>query len=471
MQFSEHFGVGPDEDDDWFDPILDTDTRLFVDPFLIFKEQSGPWATAHDELIGYFDKAFKLLSGHEDNRQSLQYRRVVDLMRFKEPEEFCLGYVAKGTRGAGSGGGLARAVTRAMVQAIKRGLDEGMAHFEELGVLVERINRDRISDMTVSILKPRFIGYTQQIASELGIETQPVTVPNSSYDTRRKRWEAATHDLPVNPYNGKAVLLTPKRFLRELPTLNPDDWFDYAEATLRDDLNLHVMENVDSKGIVKLARSRADLIREWTKVREGEKPKPYDVDRDAKGLHNWNMLARDIVNSHPMERDPDESVTEFVARVVAMFKHYVEQERGWVLLYNDDTGKPKREESVQLLFKGIVQYYCLANAVRLDREVYLGKGPVDFAFTKTAFERVLLEIKKMTNSDYWHGLETQLTSYLKSDQCQHGWFLAVRYDDRPVSKQRTKDLPTRTATAATASGFKLRSEWIDARPKASASNE
>lgn len=80
--------------------------------------------------------------------------------------------------------------------------------------------------------------------------------------------------------------------------------------------------------------------------------------------------------------------------MIATFKHYIEHEGGWIMLYNDDTGKPKREESVQLLFKGIVQNYCRANGVRIDREVYVGKGPVDFAFTESAVERVLLEIRR-----------------------------------------------------------------------------
>jgi hypothetical protein len=471
MQFSEYFDIRADDDDDWFDPILDTDTRLFVDPFLIFKETAGEWANAHPELIDYFDSAFKLLSGHEDNRQSLKYRRVVTLMTFPEPQEFCLGYVGTGTRGSGAGPGLANQIVAAMQQAIKRGLDHGLAHFEELGVLVDRINRDRISDITVSILKRRFIAYTQRVASEIGAAVEPVSVPNSTYDPIRKRWMSATFDLPKNPHTGRAVLLTPKRFLRELPTLNADDWFDYSESTLRDDMNLTVMENVNSKEIVRLARSRAELIRAWTKARERAPAKPYAVQRDPKGLHNWNMLAAQFVSNHPVTPQPDDSIHDFVERMVSTFKHYIEHERGWPLLYNDDTGKPKHEESVQLLFKGIIQHYCRANGVRLDREVYLGKGPVDFAFTKSAVERVLLEIKKMTNSDYWHGLEIQLTSYLVSDQCNFGWFLAVRYDDRPVSKQRTKDLPARTATASKETGFDLRSDWIDARPKASASKE
>ena len=470
MQFSEYFEIANGDDGDWFDPILDTDTRLFVDPFLIFKERDGPWSTAHRQLIDYFDRAFLLLSGHEDSQFSLQYRRVVTLMEFHEPGEFCLGYVATGTRGSGAGAGLAEQITEAMRQAIKRGLDKGMAHFEELGVLVERINKDRISDMTLSILKPRFIEYTQKIAGELGVAVEPLEVANSVYDPIRKRWVAGTFDLPRNPFTDRAILLVPKRFLRELPTLNADDWFDYSETALRDDMNLTVMENVNSREIVRLARHRSQLIRAWTKAREGQPARPYDVDRDPKGLHNWNMHAVRFVTTHPISSQDGESIHDFVGRIVATFKHYIEHERGWPLLYNDDTAKPKREDSVQLLFKGIVQHYCLANGVRVDREVYLGKGPVDFAFTKSAFERVLLEIKKMTNSDYWDGLEKQLTSYLISDQCDFGWFLAVRYDDKPVSVTRTNDLAKRTASAATDTGFDLRAEWIDARRKVSASN-
>jgi hypothetical protein len=472
MQFSEHFDLDEDfsEVSGAFDPILHTDTRLFVDPFLIFKESQGEWADAHGELIGYFDSAFKLLGGHENNPRSLQYKRVVQLLRFPEPQEFCLGYVGSGTRGAGSGLGLARQMTRAMREAIARGLDKGMAHFEELGVLVERINRDRISDITLSILKPRFIKYTQEIAEKWEVETKPVLVPQSVYDSRRRAWEPGTFDLPVNPHNKRAVLLTPNRFLRELPTLNANDWWEFSESPLRDDLNLTVMENVDSHEIVRLARSRAELVREWAEAREGLPATPYPVTRDPKGFHNWNVNAMAIVRDNPVDLSSETSIYDVVAKIIKVFKHYVEQQGGWSLLYNDDTNKPKREAAVQLLFKGIVEHYCRANNIRLDREVYLGRGPVDFAFTRGASERVLLEIKKMTNSDYWHGLETQLTSYLLSDECDYGWFLAVRYTDKPASKQRTKELQSRTEKASKETGFQLQSEWIDARPKASASN-
>jgi hypothetical protein len=155
---------------------------------------------------------------------------------------------------------------------------------------------------------------------------------------------------------------------------------------------------------------------------------------------------------------------------IQQFKLFVEEQGGWKLLWNEDSRRPRREEAVQLLFKGVVQYYVRQNGVAIDREVELGRGPVDFVFTQSVTNRLLLEIKKMSNSKYWDGLETQLVSYITSDDCKRGWFLAVRYSDSPREAQRTRDLAKRTADAAKSSGFDLRSDWLDARPKASASN-
>ena len=36
MIFSRIFDITKTSDDDWFDPILSIDTKLFIDPFLIF---------------------------------------------------------------------------------------------------------------------------------------------------------------------------------------------------------------------------------------------------------------------------------------------------------------------------------------------------------------------------------------------------------------------------------------------------
>ena len=47
MRFSEAFGIERSEADDWFDPHLTIDTKLFIDPLLLL-EAGGEWAQAHN---------------------------------------------------------------------------------------------------------------------------------------------------------------------------------------------------------------------------------------------------------------------------------------------------------------------------------------------------------------------------------------------------------------------------------------
>jgi hypothetical protein len=469
VYFSEAFSVIRSELDDWFDPLLEVDTQLFVDPFLLFAEESGFWQDSGDRMAAHFQNGFEVLAGHQDSLGSLQYKKTVQLMLFPEPREFGLGFVGKGTGGAGTALGFAKRIVEAMAFAIRRGL-VNLDHFEELGLLVDRIGRDRISDITCNILKYKFIEYTQEICQRHGIETFEFKVPHGRFDTVRNRWDSAKVELPKNPENGRFILLTPSRFLRELPTLNAADWWNYVEPTLRDDLSLDIGSRLSKKKIIEIARQNIDLIRSWSEARESQAPDPYDVERDPVGLHNWQLVTRERSSIMPIEMPPitAQNLSDFIAKVNESFIHYVEEEGGWRLLRNDDTGLPKTELSIQLLYKGIVQSYCQAHGVRLDREVELGRGPVDFVFNSTS-ERVLLEVKKMRNGKFWNGLDDQLTSYLTSDNGIEGWLLAIRLTDSKTEKTRTTELPARTKLASKNSGFKLHSQWVDARPKMSAS--
>jgi hypothetical protein len=43
MLASKYLKVVRDAQDDWFDPILNADTELFLDPFLIFEDTNKFW--------------------------------------------------------------------------------------------------------------------------------------------------------------------------------------------------------------------------------------------------------------------------------------------------------------------------------------------------------------------------------------------------------------------------------------------
>lgn len=472
MLFSEAFDIERTMDDDWFDLIIDTDTPLFVDPFLIFQDTSNGWAGAHDQLIDHFDRCFKLIAEGNCNEVSLQHKKALALLTFPEPREFCLGYTESGTRGSGGGKKLARLMAVAMVAAIKRGM-MSLPHFEELGILNERIGPDRISDFTCNVLRSHFIAYTKSVAARHQISIRPVQVPGASYNPARMAWRRENHHLPFNSFNGKPILLVPERFLNHLPALNGEDWWNnYESEQLANDLNYEIMRKVDKKTIVETARRNLESVRRWVAKKEQERVHPYDTQQDPLGVHQWHSAARSHVDQNPLLLPlPQDDGTFFdvIDLVVNEFKRFIEQQGGWRLLWNDGNIRDKPEEAAQLLFMGIARNYCKANDIVVDREVELGRGPVDFKFSNGYAKRALLEIKKLHNGKFWNGLKYQLPSYLESDDCDHGWYVAIRYRASGTSKQWARELPLLIRETTQRTGKNLQLRVLDAMPKESAS--
>src|SRR5439155_12229099 len=159
-------------------------------------------------------------------------------------------YTSHGTAGAGSGRGFARLMAAAIADAIRRGL-EHPRHFEELGILHEGIGADRISDATCTILKPKLIAYTQEVAKRHGLALDQHELYASGFDDARSRFTRGKVRVPTNPKTGGPLLFVPERFLAELPKLNAGDWWQYYEnERLRTDFDYEVMGKVDKATIV-----------------------------------------------------------------------------------------------------------------------------------------------------------------------------------------------------------------------------
>ncbi len=134
-----------------------------------------------------------------------------------------------------------------------------------------------------------------------------------------------------------------------------------------------------------------------------------------------------------------------------------------------DGAKDKEELAPQLILYGIARNYCEANNIVVDREVEVGRGPVDFKFSNGYTSRAHLEVKKLHNGKFWNGLDQQLPSYLVSDEVQKGWFVAVRYRSGKKWDDRASELSVRVRKAAQLHKRDLKTVLVDARPKESAS--
>ena len=412
-----------------------------------------------------------MLIAHNINPQSLSYRKAIRMMVFKEPREMCLGYTDQGTDGLGSGIGFATLIAQHMAAAIVRGLGN-MEHFEELGILNKGIGRDRISDAACTILKPQLVSYTQQIAWRHGLSVTPHVVYGAVFDPIRQRFdESATADVLTNPLNGRPLILTPKQFLRDLPTLNDRAWFEHHEdEMLREDLSYEVLKKVRKTVIVDRARRRIESVRAWAKEREASEPQPYDESSDPEGVILWEPAANEFTAKNPISLHAPDSHDAFIAvveTIIAQFRLFIEMQGGWYLLW--DGVKDKPEKAAQLALYGIARNYCEANGIVVSREVELGRGPVDFTFTNGYKQRAHLEAKKTHNGKFWNGLDAQLPSYMESDDVGLGWFLAVRYREGKQWDERDRELPDRVRAAAKSHGRDLRLAYVDARRPLSAS--
>ena len=473
MLATEAFGLTRTDADDWFDTILDVDTRLFVDPFLLFKEAEvkSRWTGAHAKMIDHFEQAF-LLIADSTGPESLASRKAERMLVFKEPREMCLGYTDDGTDGQGSGKGFARLIVQHMARSIERGL-ERMEHFEELAILNKGIGRDRISDAACTILKPELIAYTQDIAARHGLGLEEHKVYGAEFDTRRQRFTPpATARVLTNPVNGRPLIFVPRRFLRDLPTLNDRDWFaDDENQMLRDDLSYEIVKNVRKETIVERARSKEKRVRQWTEAQESTQPTPYDEERDPEGLLKWEPETRAFTAANPLSLQVPDNDTQFVSvieTIIEQYRLFIEQQNGWYLLW--DGTKDKKELALQLVLYGIARNYCKANNIVVSREVEIGRGPVDFTFSNGYSNRAHIEAKKTHNGKFWNGLDYQLPSYLLGDEATLGWFLAVRFRSGKTWDERDAELPKRVKAAATRHGLDLRVALVDARRPESASN-
>lgn len=438
MLFSDYFGITKTPEDDWFDPILLTDSPLFIDPFLLFDNESGIFSGSHDEIIQFFDHIFKLIAQSGGNQESHVWEDATSLLALSEVSELCLGYSLGGTDGSGSGKGLATQISRGILAAIQQKVLR-LNHFEEVQIFQEGIGPDRISDATAGIIRHRIAKYTEDVAKRHNLDTRSSRHFKSKFDFTKERWLAENFNLPVNPYNNESILLIPKDYLRPLPTINPDDFWGYCYDTeievLRRKFGEEITRHVDKEMIVEFARENPSLREKYVRSKEVEGGESYDLRADPIGFYQPYIDALGWAETNPvtLKINSNSDIFESIKEFVRQFKLYVEQNGGWRLLWNDN-GSSKKEIAFQALFLGIMVSYCKSNNIDVSKEPNIGRGPVDFKFSRGYANRVLIEAKLASSTKFSSGIKKQLPTYLHAEQIDKGIFLVCCQRDKDFER-------------------------------------
>ena len=187
ISFTDKFKIQKDllKTNNAFDPIIDLDTKFFIDPALIELCKEPEFLNARDKIINFFSSII-LLVKHCKVKGDIFWKKAYKMLSFKEITGTCLGYSDESTDGNAIGPKLREAILFTIKELVGAGADAPEL-FELLGVFQERVGCDRISDLITFILRENIYQYTQRVVISLGIKTTFLTFEKQLYKKKNGR--------------------------------------------------------------------------------------------------------------------------------------------------------------------------------------------------------------------------------------------------------------------------------------------
>jgi hypothetical protein len=270
-RFSDHFGLGKNQAElDFVDIPLDTDIRLFVDPYALLISPVDWLRTCGDLVANFFDLVLQSL------RNRNEARAMELLSNLHEPNETRLGHSRGKPSGRGWGPRQARTLYRTLSQsrAVHSGKLKDLSDFE---LLIPGIGNDKISDLTINVIRSELVAYTEEQCVLHGVPVANVPA-GVFWNPDDGRWEGHYANLPV--FKEKGLILVPKAAVRK--GLVPD----YQEFYNHYVLNFLQAEQQAASALVRTIK--------------GSNPRIYKKDLKARPRYKLSKeFLFDFVEEHP----------------------------------------------------------------------------------------------------------------------------------------------------------------------------
>jgi hypothetical protein len=202
---SEHFRLGKSQAElDFVDVPIPGDIRLYVDPFAL-SLQNDPWfVEANNLVVDFFERTIQALQKGDDAECHLL------LSNLHEPQETHLGQSQPHTTGRGVGDLQADQLLEKLKNS-KAAKTGRLSELSDCELLIPGISNDKISDITINVIRGKLIEYTQSQCALLGIPMQEVAA-KPTWDDGGGRWVSGYASLPI--VNGAPVIFVPKSIVR-----------------------------------------------------------------------------------------------------------------------------------------------------------------------------------------------------------------------------------------------------------------
>ena len=438
IYFSDHFKVDKAKLKELgvFDPILNFDTKLFVDPLYLKTSANPTIQESRNKYAEYFANVLKLLSlsKQEDDKCRLTAKKLVC---FPEYKFTCIGYGSDSIDGSGSGAELNDKIFKSALEIVDVAKNDPDI-FLLLPLLEEGIGADRISDMTQNIIDDEICAYTVEMMVKL----------NLNGDRMHKSRSYTPYNLLLNPFSKCPIKLVPNDILAALPLADTfEQWLvDQAEnnSILRDKINNDIgrawfesTKKMKKESLLMKIKTDKEFFMEVLNSLKEARFEHYDVEEDANGLHRWLKDSAQFIGpissaSVKPSSDTLESITQVVHEIILQFKHAVEN-KGLKQLFWTQKGsdyKQVKEFYSQMLFYMVSDTWLMSqdSNVTVEREFNAKVKQLDFKFTISERRAVRVQVKHSNN---YRGLESSFDkqlAYCEGDPTTKGFCVVMNLD-------------------------------------------
>ena len=417
-----------------FDAVITTDSHFFIN-ILRLKETSVPqFSTSYQKINEYFRNIMILLTASKEKGDRF-YKQALRSFDFSGVNGINLGFSETGVD-AGFGKRLAKNVISDAFDIVKTGSTQPEI-FQLVGLFEENVAADRLSDMIATLIADDIREYTLWVNQELNINKD--NYPDLTFND----------GIVINPYKGCDLLYLPIDILHELPIAR--DWTD---------LDRVISENNAIKEEINQA-----IGKEWSKMLAGQKKDyllnqifkvpakcenvidyyrketvdKYDPLKDFNYLSSWSFkLMKDsgVLDFLEHSDTTQKSSWEVTLKVLEIFKDFIENNKGWEILYLVPTNKG--EKVAQKLIQNGGTYCCEEHNVDMTFEANEGPGPVDMKISR-GMDKTIVEVKLSSNGEYLHGFTDQIEEYARAEKCTQRIYLYIKVGNHPGRDKTIQD--------------------------------
>lgn len=428
IRYSRYFKIPAREFDNQsvFNAFIDQDSRFHVDPLLLRGCKIPEFQDAYEDFLDYF-RAFVPLVKHVEKPDLSDrfFNQMVKRFTFPELQYTGLGYSKGHSRGTGISGLLSIQLAKSAYDIIKAGYEDPEI-FALMPLIEDNIGPDRISDMTIAILRRQILAYSQRVAAEMGLRVHRYQLSYEEY-----------YNVPT--YEGNVVHLFPKGFLNDLPIATSFEGI--ADVTnYNERLKARVAQVIGVAWNDYSKYSKSD----WKHVilhKEGCYYAAIDYYKSIKGIpYNFDADQHDkyldlkfakVAYENPIQfiseifKSQSEKVFSWTMAICEEYGHLIEENRMSELVHR--CKRTPDETDWQLLLYMIADAYIGGAGIdlKVSREANPGTGEEDFLFSHGNDAQTIVEIKRSGNKDILHGYREQLPAYIRSERADHGIFLVI----------------------------------------------